>query len=109
MKYMVGTNQKIILYTARFSSRFGCLLCKNNIQNAVNGIVDHNTNHKFFGICEHNTFFVLVLWNISSLYSTLLTLDTKYGVKIKATINFKWKTKQSGKRLRLRPNCIKRL
>ncbi len=87
MKYIVGTNQKIKLYIAKFSSRWGYFLCKNNIQNATNGIADHNTKPTASGIFGHNTLFVPLLWNISFLYSTLLTLDTRYGAKIKVASN----------------------
>lgn len=82
MKYVVGINQKIILYTARFSSRLGSFLCKNNIHNVVNGIADHNTKPTASGIYGHRALFVEVLLNISSLYSILLALDTRYGDKI---------------------------
>ena len=78
MKYIVGTNQKIKLYTARF----GILSKKYNTQNAVKGIVDHNTKPTASGIYGHKALFVEVLWNILSLYSTLLALEIKYGDKI---------------------------
>lgn len=89
MKYIVGTNQKNKLYIARFSSKLGILLCKNNIQNAVKGIADHNTKPTASGIYGHKALFVALLWNISSLYSTLLALDTRYGDKIIVASNRK--------------------
>jgi len=83
MKYIVGTNQKTKLYTAKFSSSSGFLLCKNNTHNTVNGIAVHNTKPVASGIYGHKALFVAVLWNISSLYSTLLALDIRYGEKIR--------------------------
>jgi hypothetical protein len=84
MKYRVGTSQKIALYTARFSSNWGILLCIKNIQNTENGIPSHNIRPKFLGACVPNDLLVEELWNILSLYSTAFNLDTKYGVKITA-------------------------
>lgn len=85
MKYVVGTNQKTKLYTARFLFSRGYLIY--NTHNIVNGIADHNTKPTASGIYGHKILFVEVLWNISSLYSTLLALDTRYGDKIRAAIS----------------------
>ena len=81
MKYIVGTNQKTKLYTARFLFSREYLIY--NTHNVVNGIASHNTKPTASGIYGHRTLFVEVLWNISSLYSTLLALDTRYGDKIR--------------------------
>lgn len=89
MKYTAGTNQKTKLYTARFSSKLGFLLCMNKIQNTVNGIADHSTKTTVSGIYGHKALFVAVLRNISSLYSTLSALDTRYGDKITVASNRK--------------------
>ena len=85
MKYIVGTNQNIALYRAMFSSKCLALACNNKIQKAVNGIEHHNIKLVALGIYGHNILFVEVLRNISSLYSTLLAFDTRYGDKIRIT------------------------
>lgn len=81
MKYIVGANQKTKLYTARFLFSRGYLIY--NTHNVVNGIASHNTKPTASGIYGHKALFVEVLWNISSLYSTLLALDTRYGDNIR--------------------------
>jgi len=81
MKYIVGTNQKTKLYTARFLFSRGYLIYSTH--NTVNGIAVHNTKPVASGIYGHKALFVAVLWNISSLYSTLLALDIRYGEKIR--------------------------
>jgi len=85
MKYIVGTNQNIALYRAMFSSKCLALPCNNKIQKAVHGMEHHNTKPVALGIYGHNDLFVEVLWNSSSLYSTLLALDIRYGDKIRIT------------------------
>lgn len=81
MKYIVGTNQKTKLYTARFLFSRGYFIY--NTHNVVNGIASHNIKPTASGIYGHNILFVEVLRNISSLYSTLLAFDTRYGDKIR--------------------------
>jgi hypothetical protein len=81
MKYIVGINQKTKLYTARFLFSSGCLIYSTH--NVVKGIADHNTKPMASGIYGHKTLLVEVLWNILSLYPTLLALDIRYGDEIR--------------------------
>ena len=79
MKYTVGINQNIALYTAIFSSKCGYLSWINKIQNTVNGIDKNNINPIACGSAEAIVLFEARLCNILSLYISGLALLIRYG------------------------------
>lgn len=79
MKYTVGMNQNIALYTAIFSSKCGYLSWINKIQNTVNGMDKNNMNPVACGRAEVIALFEERLWKILFLYVSGLALLIRYG------------------------------